>query len=246
VRAGARTYTVSSMLSWDTLLDAAYTLDNLPFSPSSLAKRARDDFFAKQKKSAAADPRWSAIEELRQTGNGTVLLLSDDLDIADWAEQDEIEERITPKPVWLPLARKLEGARLARLVGAIKRDTQRARRGWADRDTYGLDQHLCGVLGAMLVHLAQEGCGYPGTEEFPTPELWNQALQENGQALLSYSTGRDEELLNKWHALAISREADEEDREVAFDQMQADDAARYANAQQALHWVADHLGSLWD
>lgn len=98
---------------------------------------------------------------------------------------------------------------------------QRSRRGWSDDDVWGLRWHLCESLGTALLHLASNGVSYPGRGEYNDPEAWRRDLRAHGTALRSHAgSGNDPA---------------EEDVE-----------ARLAAAQEALHWVADNLGDLYD
>lgn len=92
----------------------------------------------------------------------------------------------------------------------------RARRGWAPTDTWSADLYICHVIGEMLLHLAEHGHGWPGTEEFPTSEDWNSALRRHGDRLVRYAA-----------------------EPLQMDSVQPD-------AQASLHWVAEHLGAIWD
>ena len=47
--------------------------------------------------------------------------------------------------------------------------------GWAYRDCWELGYYLLNILPDMFKVLST-GCGYPGTEEFPTPESWKNHL----------------------------------------------------------------------
>lgn len=95
----------------------------------------------------------------------------------------------------------------------------RARRGWSPRDTWSADIYICRVVGEMLLHLADHDHGWPGTDEFPTYEDWTSALRFHGDRLVRY--GED--------PFAVDV-----------------DGERQADAQASLHWVADHLGAMWD
>ena len=53
---------------------------------------------------------------------------------------------------------------------------QRITRGYADIDWWDMDVHISRLLVQMLRKLADEGMGYPGNEEFPTPESWKDYL----------------------------------------------------------------------
>ena len=140
----------------------------------------------------------------------------------------------------------------------IRNRRQLVRRGWADTDTWGLDHTLCLRLGAQLLHLADTAHGWPGDDEFPTYEDWTTALRANGQALLDYAKRPGQgELTSKWHDLKFGKDPgsdwlskinseDDEPTKVAWTELISLGERLDAAGQEALHWVADHLGSLWD
>ena len=138
----------------------------------------------------------------------------------------------------------------------IKNRWQLLRRGWANSDIWGLDNVLCRRLGAQLLYLADHDHGWPD-QEFETPEEWSAALRENGQALLDYTQKPGyTELLMKWHDLKFGsgksdwiaqiNAPDDEATAAASEEMMALEERYYEGGQNALHWVADHLGNLWD
>ena len=58
----------------------------------------------------------------------------------------------------------------------LKAAWQRATRGYADRDTWNLDNWLLQVLPAALEHLAEHSHGWPSNDEFPEFEDWQEYL----------------------------------------------------------------------
>lgn len=116
--------------------------------------------------------------------------------------------------------------RVAPVPGKATRMTkdslQRARRGWSDNDVWMLKFHLTGSLGAALLFLADNGFSYPGNDKYPDGTSWRRDLRAHGQALKEYTYA--------------SELVDEE----------IEDTSRLEAAQDALRWVADNLGDLWD
>jgi len=54
---------------------------------------------------------------------------------------------------------------------------QRATKGYCTADAYNMDSYLLAIMPQMLEDLRDDPCGaYPGNEEFPTPESWEQWL----------------------------------------------------------------------
>ncbi|CAB4190597.1 hypothetical protein UFOVP1288_78 [uncultured Caudovirales phage] len=84
------------------------------------------------------------------------------------------------------------------------------------RDCISLHTSLCAWLGARLVFLSAHSHGHPYSH---SQEAWEEALLTHGQALLAWSTYYEKENYEE---------------------------ELYHEAQRALHWVARHLGKLWD
>lgn len=53
---------------------------------------------------------------------------------------------------------------------------QRARKGYAAIDWWNMDNWFLEIIPNMLDELADRRCGYPGNEEFDTPEKWSTYL----------------------------------------------------------------------
>lgn len=103
----------------------------------------------------------------------------------------------------------------------VRHAYQRVVRGWDDSAVWSLDDHLGETLGAQLVEMADIAHAYPG-EHYPF-EQWTADLRSHGEALLTYQREHYEGA----------------DHGAEWDSI-------YAPAQDALRWVADNLGSLWD
>jgi hypothetical protein len=127
----------------------------------------------------------------------------------------------------------------------LRARAQRAHRGWADIDTWSLDTTLCRTLAGQLTHLADTTHGWPGREPYPTPEDWDTALRTAAAGLNGWAgadsrgtefdtvyetTGGQDSLLLR-QAIAADMAVEEE---------------LLAQAQVALHWVADNLALITD
>ena len=55
---------------------------------------------------------------------------------------------------------------------------QRVTKGYCDFDYWDMDTHLSYLIPDMLERFIKDGHGYPGNDEFPTPEAWNEYLQK--------------------------------------------------------------------
>jgi hypothetical protein len=120
------------------------------------------------------------------------------------------------------VGRFLTGQPIASAIKNAKYARQRVTRGWDDTATWSLDTHLARTLGAQLSHLADVTHGFPSGRTYQEFEQWQEALRTNGKALTLYAEGIHEYEDNIDHAKLI------------------------ADAEAALHWVADNFGSLWD
>lgn len=114
-------------------------------------------------------------------------------------------------------------------VRTVQTRIQRMRRGWGDTDTWNMDVYLARVIGEQLAYLAKNSHGYPGTEEFPTPESWAEALTENSEYLLAYSSGQ-------WNGPETE----------TFEEEKARLTKLHEDAAKAMGWVAKHFSHLWD
>lgn len=61
---------------------------------------------------------------------------------------------------------------------SIKYAYQRITKGYADCDTFNLDNYYLNIFTGTLNHLADNHWGYPGNDEFPDDESWTKYLKE--------------------------------------------------------------------
>ena len=64
---------------------------------------------------------------------------------------------------------------------SIKYAYQRITKGYADCDTFNLDNYYLNIFTGTLNHLADNHWGYPGNDEFPDDESWTKYLKEMAQ-----------------------------------------------------------------
>lgn len=60
---------------------------------------------------------------------------------------------------------------------AVRNYWHRARCGYAWVDLWNMDNYLGQLIPNMLRELSKRACGYPGTEEYPTPEVYQEYLE---------------------------------------------------------------------
>jgi len=200
--------------------------DAAPFAAHRVADRVMGWQFARADRRCAADPEWAAIEARRHDGSGRVILFSDERGLGpdEFDRQREIRDRVAPDPWWMPAARAVRGRPVRRARRTVLALVQRARRGWADQDTWSLDGYLCRSTAGALRHLADHAHGWPGTDTYPQPEVWQSALHKAAAAMDAWER----------HETAVGEDEQAEEERV------------YAEAQDAFRWVADNLGHLWD
>lgn len=124
-----------------------------------------------------------------------------------------------PKPWWKRswrwLRRNVSMSNLRYQRRRIKWAGQRTRRGWSDQDAWGFDYYLAGVIAGGLANI-RNGHTYPGDEEFPTHQAWQDYLDGIIGPLKTY------------------HETDNPTEEM------------YQEAVTAMHRLADRFGHMWD
>lgn len=73
----------------------------------------------------------------------------------------------------------------------LKAAWQRVTRGWANRDTWDLDNYLLEILPEMIDHLRIHTHGYPGYGKFDAPEKWDKFLKE--EIIIPLQNAREEQ-----------------------------------------------------
>lgn len=216
--------------------------------PSFIAGRLIDRFFDKRKARAAKNHRWAQIQALRVRDGGSLTFLSDDLSLADWEEQSGIEEKLTPDPIWLPLARKVYAARNGAVLAIFKAAKDRVFHGFDNSDVYNLNGALCDTLSKRLTALADSSHGWPGEHTaWPTPEDWDKALRFQAAQLLRFNTTEAlDAAQTAWYRATSSRNCPPELLEQTKRVMEEVEQADLLAAKNALIWVAENLEYLWD
>lgn len=205
---------------------AARVFDRLPGSPHFVGEALLNAHLASQERQR---PRASAGLAAEQ--------------VMSW---DEVSARLqdarSAEPAWVDVARIMREWRLGRLTWRIRMMAQLAQRGWSDEDAWNLDHVLCTRLAAQLDSLADQLHGWPSTDEFPTPEDWEQALRATAADLRRvYGSAATHQAADQWmESPAGAEESSRYERWAALDTADAEAVTR------ALRWVADHHQHLWD
>ena len=126
---------------------------------------------------------------------------------------------------------------------------QRVTRGFCYWDVWDFDTHLAELMAQGLTVLADEGCAYPGNDEFPTPESWSDYLHEIVR-LLRFSLDEQpneyqEEWMKKFDTkkfLALDAELDKK----FLDKERENAEKQQAALQRALEMIVHVWGDLWD
>ena len=76
--------------------------------------------------------------------------------------------------------------KVKRVPSLVRNVYERARYGYGHRDLWSFDHYLARVVSRAATDLAENGHGYPGTEEFPDEESWKNFLRELSRDLEGY------------------------------------------------------------
>lgn len=225
-------------------------VDRIPTMPANAAEFAIGRHVQRVQRRAARDVEWAEIEAYRHdpAHPGLSILSDDTLTMDDWDRQAEIARRITPDPVWLPLAHKARNITAHRVVNDVATAVQLAVRGWADRDIISLDGVLCHRLGRQLLHLAERAHGWPCNDEFPEYDDWTAALRHHGTVLAGYGSrgSFNDAAWDAYMAVKKNPDATAEERTKALQDLHEAEEAEARNVTASLTWVAQHHRALWD
>lgn len=140
---------------------------------NALFGRATRRWHRRAHRRAMGDPRYAEIDRRIGLPDGSVLLDDED-DVALWAEQTEIFDRLNPRP-WYLRAKAWWDARVGPVPARQRRLAQRARRGWADEDVADLDAYLAAVIAGSVRHLRRRFHSHPPDL---SPQQWADVLDE--------------------------------------------------------------------
>lgn len=113
----------------------------------------------------------------------------------------------------------------------VKRSWQRAKRGWADSDTWNMDMYLLEILPQMLHHLAEHAHGHPCDM---TPEVWGAYLHNTAYLL----ENAREEVRDQKNEYTDETEYFERDRALFEEQK--------IMVAEAFKMLAERFYDLWD
>lgn len=208
---------------WQVVRSAATLCDNALGMCVSLPLGYLDQ---RNERSIAANARYAEfLEESKNMG----------VPLEAFLEKRALREELSHMPAW---EGPLRAAARRPITAATRRAYfawQRLSRGWDDSATWSLDIYLARGLSQQLEHLAATTHGWPQSDEYPTFEAWADALQMNAARLRTYAE----------NAFAVPSEG-EPGTEAPYGAWLRESQHRYEEAQLAIRWVADNLGSLWD
>jgi hypothetical protein len=162
--------------------------------------------------------------------------------------------------IYYPLYRAWKDYNPAQLYREARWFLQRGRRGWADCDTWSLDDYLAGWLPDALKHLAEHTHGYPSAfyDEENDPEgdagfaEWKSVLGQMAEGFRAHTRKMDglyEEQLGPYplhRPASISKEAWRLLKDARFEQAQELTKQDELVFQRGMALFVEHLGSLWD
>jgi hypothetical protein len=131
---------------------------------------------------ARIDEQRNRIVEAHDDGAATIvdhLRADGSLSSQDWDVYYAIADPVLPKTGWpFKLHYGLQDRGPLRRYEKIEAFLQRGDRGWADRDTFDLDQYLAGVIAGSLRHLARTTHGWPGEgSRWASPQAWTDTVE---------------------------------------------------------------------
>jgi hypothetical protein len=223
----------------------ARKLDEVSWAPNQVAERALGRLGEQRRERAAGNAVWAEIQARRVVDGGGIIVRSDDVGWKDLERQDKIARAVTPDPLWVGVARRVERWQLRDAVRAGKTFLQRGERGWGERDTWDLGTYLARVTGGALAELAETTHSWPGGK-YASFDEWQGALRARSEVLLVWGEARGGAAESeRWWAL-VESEADEDEIAAAWEASRVAEEEAYAAARAAMKWGAKHLDTLWD
>lgn len=134
---------------------------------------------------------------------------------------------------------------------SIKYAYQRITKGYANCDTFDLDNYYLNIFTGTLNHLADNHWGWPGNEEFPEDEDWIKYLKE--MALKFYNANESNEAYptpeaDKWWKWIKEHDKniDNPYSETMFQEANENDIKRDKEMHEGIKMLDHVFWSLWD
>ncbi len=142
---------------------------------------------------------------------------------------------------------------------SIKYAYQRITKGYANCDTFDLDNYYLNIFAGTLNHLADNHWGYPGNDEFPNDESWTKYLKE--MALKFYNANESNEAYptpeaDKWWEWVKEHPFDKNDPDFAdrenpysetmFQEANENDIKRDKEMHEGMKMLDHVFWNLWD
>ena len=139
-----------------------------------------------------------------------------------------------------------------RLTGVFRNVWQRATRGWCVSDVWEMYPWMGTVIPDMLRYLAKHSAGYPGDEQFSTPESWQdwlnsvadvleyaaiEDIDENEYRKL-YDQAMNSVGISSYDKIEIKDKYLEMEKEIA--------KAKQKSAEDAMNQLGKNFFNLWD
>lgn len=128
----------------------------------SVYEKLHNRWYDKGKRRALQNERYLELDNLLRTEHGTYRW---EPDSPLWKERHAIFDKLTPRPLYLRVARFIEHKHLTRrhFTARYKHLRQRAERGWSYRDVWSLFDYLNDVIIGTVTHLRATEHGYPAS-----------------------------------------------------------------------------------
>lgn len=158
------------------------------------------------------------------------------------------------KPDYCPWRYPSNWIKNIRLFGRqFKWAYQRITQGYCDFDWWDMDTYLTMLMADMIDELAKKSHGYPGNKEFPTPESWENYLNEI-VAKLRYSLNDlpneyEEAWIKTWENKEFLQEKTPEEKEITnkfLDKEISNWGLRDKALFEALDMIKHVYHNLWD
>ena len=129
---------------------------------------------------------------------------------------------------------------------------QRITKGYANCDLWNLDHYLAKLIASAVRELAETGMGFPGDEEFPTEESWEEYLKTIADFFEMYL---DDELFNVYEedylkmieekGLISNGDMTPEEEELFHNYIEVEkENAEFRS--EALHGAVERLNHIWE
>lgn len=127
---------------------------------------------------------------------------------------------------------------------------RRAKYGFDNGDVWNMDDWFCAIIPEMLRKLADDGCAYPGSGKFDTPEKWHDWLHSMADLFDAINVDPDEEneFSKEFYGTKRNDIKYQEIRELYLERMKEIDKEKKAMRASAMKAFSEGIveGLFWD